>query len=178
MRRLSLSGPLVALAVAGCVPQVAPPPAPAPIPRPAPTPTPAPAPGPALNGDWRDWPLTPGDWTYRRTASGGAAAFGTAGASPSITLVCDRQMRRLTLTRAGVTTGATSMTIVTTSQTRTLSSRPDGLGGTVASFAATDALLDAIGYSRGRFLIQQAGLPTLVVPAWPEIERVTEDCRG
>ena len=35
-----------------------------------------------------------------------------------------------------------------------------------------------IGYSRGRFIIQQDGLPTLVIPAWPEIERVTEDCRA
>lgn len=178
MRRFSLSGPLVALAVAGCVPQVEPPPAPAPIPQPAPTPTSAPAPSPALTGDWRDWPLTPGDWTYRRTASGGIATFGTAGASPSVTLACDRPTRRLTLVRAGAAIGSTSMTIVTTSQTRTVSSRADGFGGMIASFAATDALLDAIGYSRGRFLLQQAGLPTLVIPAYPEIERVTEDCRG
>lgn len=176
MRRLSLLGPLVALAVAGCVPQVVPPPAPAPIPQPAPTP--APAPGPTLTGDWRDWPLTPGDWSYHRTATGGVAIFGAAGASPSVTLTCDRPARRLSLTRAAAAAGSTSMTIVTTSQTRTVSSRSDGIGGMTASFAATDNLLDAIGYSRGRFILQQAGLPTLVIPAYPEIERVTEDCRG
>jgi hypothetical protein len=171
--------PLAALLIAGCVPRVVPPPAPAPAPAPAPppaAPTPAPAPAPTLTGDWRDWPLTPGEWRYRRTAGGGVSSFGVPGATPSVTLTCDRATRRLTLVRAGASSAA--MTIVTTSTTRTVPSRPDGAGGTAASVAATDSLLDAIGYSRGRFVIQQAGLPTLVVPAWPEIERVTEDCRG
>lgn len=70
------------------------------------------------------------------------------------------------------------MTIVTTSSTKAMPSRIDGAGGMATSFAANDSLLDAIGYSRGRFVIEQQGLPTLVVPAWPEIERVIEDCRG
>jgi hypothetical protein len=169
--------PLAALAIAGCVPRVVPPPAPAPAPAPPPVaPTPAPAPAPALTGDWRDWPLTPGEWRYRRTAAGGVSTFGVGGATPSVTLTCDRAARRLTLVRAGASNAA--MTIVTTSMTRNVPSRPDGAGGTATSLAATDPLLDAIGYSRGRFVIQQPGLPTLVVPAWPEIERVTEDCRG
>lgn len=176
MRRFSLAGPLAALIVAGCVPSVAPPPAPAPAPAPLPAPTPAPA--PALTGDWRDWPLTPGDWHYRPSPAGGISSFGVAGAAPIVTLTCDRAARRVTLDRSGVTSGAATMTIVTTSQTRSVPSRTDGAGGTATSFAAGDNLLDAIGYSRGRFIIQQDGLPTLVVPAWPEIERVTEDCRG
>jgi len=176
MRRLSSLAPLVALVVAGCVPRVAPPPAPAPAPRLASTP--APAPSPAPTGDWRDWPLTPGDWTYRQTAGGGVSTFGVAGSAPAVTLSCERAARRVTLVRAGATAGAPAMTIVTTSATRTLPSRPDGAGGMAASVVASDSLLDAIGYSRGRFVIEQAGLPTLVVPSWPEIERVVEDCRG
>jgi hypothetical protein len=35
-----------------------------------------------------------------------------------------------------------------------------------------------MGYSRGRFIVEQSGLPTLVIPAYAEIERVTEDCRA
>ena len=71
------------------------------------------------------------------------------------------------------------MTIVTTSQTRALRSLPTG--GTPPYVAAglqpSDTLLDAMGFSRGRFLVEQAGLPILVVPAWAEVLRVTEDCR-
>jgi hypothetical protein len=32
-------------------------------------------------------------------------------------------------------------------------------------------------FSRGRFAIETAGLPTLYVPSWPEVSRVVEDCR-
>jgi hypothetical protein len=176
MRKIHLS-PLCALALIGCVPQVAPPPAPAPAPAPAPLPAPAPAPVPTLTGDWRDWPLTPGDWQYRKTATGGVATFGVAGATPGVTMTCDRAAGQVRLVRAGVSAGAAAMKIVTTSTTRTIAGSPGAIGGTVATLAATDSLLDAIGYSRGRFVIEQAGLPTLVIPAWPEIERVTEDCR-
>jgi hypothetical protein len=42
---------------------------------------------------------------------------------------------------------------------------------------ARDALVDAIGFSRGRFVVEGGGLAALVVPAWPEILRVAEDCR-
>jgi len=41
-----------------------------------------------------------------------------------------------------------------------------------------DPLLDQIAFSRGRFLVQVEGGPSLVVPAWPEFARVVEDCRG
>ncbi|TPG18491.1 hypothetical protein EAH87_10280 [Sphingomonas koreensis] len=175
-RFLLSAAPLVgALLVAGCVPRVAPP-APAPAPRYV-APPPAPAPTPA--GDWRDWPLTPGDWVYRQDGRGSIALFGPAGADAAVTLRCDAATRRVYLSRAGTAAPASAMTIVTTSLTRALPSQPTG--GSPAYMAAAltpgDRLLDAIGYSRGRFLIQQAGMPTLVVPAYPEILRVTEDCR-
>jgi hypothetical protein len=50
--------------------------------------------------------------------------------------------------------------------------------GPAADLGARDALVDAMGYSRGRFVVQGGGMPTLVVPAWAEILRVAEDCRG
>ena len=168
--------PLVALVVAGCVPRVEPPPAPAPAPRPAPTPAPAPA--PMLGDDWRDWPLTPGDWTYRQQANASVSQFGVAGDAATLTLRCDFATRRIDLVRAGVAPGNPPMTITTTSMTRSVPTGPDASSrGMATTLAGNDPLLDAMGYSRGRFIIRQAGLPTLVVPAWPEIERVTEDCR-
>ena len=47
-----------------------------------------------------------------------------------------------------------------------------------ADLAPRDPLLDALGYSRGRFIVAGNGLPTLVVPAYAEVLRVAEDCRG
>ena len=42
---------------------------------------------------------------------------------------------------------------------------------------ANMALLDAMAFSRGRFAIDVNGLPSLYLPAWPEVGRVIEDCR-
>ncbi len=73
-----------------------------------------------------------------------------------------------------------SLTIRTTSLTRAVPVQPTGgvPAQVAAALAANDGLLDAMGFSRGRFVVEQPGAPTLVVPAWAEIERVTEDCRG
>jgi len=171
MRKLP---PLLALSlVAGCVPRVAPPPAPRPAP---PSPAPAPTPVPTPSGDWRDWPLTPGDWRYQPGTPRSTALFGTPGA-PVFAIECNRASRSMTLYREQPVAGA--MTIVTTSMTRMLQTSLAGNPPTAAgaTLVPSDPLLDAMGYSRGRFIVEQAGLPTLVIPAWPEIERVTEDCR-
>ncbi len=169
---------LLLLPLAGCVPPAAPPPARVAPPPPAPVLAPASAPAPVYRGDWRDWPLTPGDWVYRRDARGSIALFGAPGADASVTLRCDRLAARLYLSRKGE--GAAAMTVRTTSTTRSLASQPTG--GTPAymavALAPADALLDAMGFSRGRFVIEQPGLPVLVVPAWAEILRVVEDCRS
>ena len=182
MRLLPLPLPLLAvmLALASCVGPTAPP-RPAPKPAPAPTytpPKPAPTQAP-LGKDWRDWPVTPGDWAYRQDGRGSIALFGERGADAVLTLRCDRTANTIYLSRQGLANGPVAMTIRTSTLLRTLSAAPTG--GTPAYVGAAlqprDALLDAIGYSRGRFVVEQAGYPTLVVPAWAEIERVTEDCR-
>lgn len=163
------------LAVAACIPQAAPPP-----PAPAPVTVAPPPPPPVVNAgsDWRDWPLTPGTWTYRRDDRGSIALFGVAGGDARLTLRCDTAARQVYLSVAGAV--ATPLTVRTTSVTRAVPVRPTG--GTPVYVAAAllpnDGLLDAMGFSRGRFVIQQAGGSTLVVPTWAEIERVTEDCRG
>jgi len=169
-----LAGLATLASIAGCVP---PPRAEAPPPRTeAPAPAPAPRPVP-IAADWRDWPYTPGTWTYRRDPRGSVASFGPQAAQPVLTLQCDTGTRQVYLSRTAV--AATPMTIRTSSVTRALSVQSGNMPGTItATLPASDPLLEAMGFSRGRFVIDQQGQPALVIPAWAEIERVTEDCRG
>ncbi len=141
---------------------------------PAPPP-PAPAP---LAADWRDWPLTPGTWRYERDARGTRALFGGVGSDALLVLRCDLPARRFFLSRAGQATGP--LTVRTSSTTKAVAVRPTGgvPPYVAAEPSARDPLLDAMAFSRGRFVIEQAGAATLVVPAYAEIGRVIEDCRG
>lgn len=149
------------------------------LPASAPAAAPMPPPAPSFASDWRDWPVTPGTWVYRQDARGSIALFGVPGSDADVTLRCDRAARALYLSRRGAAPGNAPLTLRTTSVTRVLPMQPTG--GTPAYMAVGlspgDSLLDAIIYSRGRFVLEQATLPTLVVPAWAEIARVTEDCR-
>lgn len=161
--------------VAGCV---APPRAEAPPPPPrvdAPAPAPRPTP---LAADWRDWPYSPGSWSYRREPRGSVAQFGTPGTAPALTLRCDTAAGAIYLSRSGAAN--TPLTIRTSSVTRALSVQPapDGSASVTATLAPRDPLLEAMGFSRGRFVIDQPDRTALVLPAWAEIERVTEDCRS
>ncbi|RYY40881.1 MAG: hypothetical protein EOP59_11895 [Sphingomonadales bacterium] len=181
MRRLFLASSAL-LALVSCsgdiVPQAA---APAPVPTPEPVraPPPMPAPAPSARGtDWRDWPVTPGTWAYRQDARGSIALFGRTGADAELTLRCDKGRGRLILSRRADT--AAALTVRTSTTLKTLNAQP--AGGTpayaAAELAPREPLIDAIGFSRGRFVVQSAGAPDLVLPAWPEILRVAEDCRG
>lgn len=163
MRFRPTSAALTLILLAGCarvVPPPAPPPAPVPVPRPvAPPPPPEP-----LSSDWRDWPVTPGGWSYARSGGGSAASFGS-GASAFAIRCAAGQLR---FERASAP--AAPLTIRTSTSLRTLAA------GT--SLPASDSLIDAIGFSRGRFIVQTPGQPPLVIPAWPETLRVAEDCRN
>lgn len=177
MRLLSLFAAVGLVALAGCVPAPSTPP-PAPAPRPVPVPPPvAPRPTPTPGADWRDWPLTPGDWRYRAAPGGGSATYGVAGGSPLAILRCDLSARRVTLSRTG--SAPATLTLRTTSVVRAVSATPDARvpGMLAIAFPANDSFLDALGFSRGRFVVEGGGLPTLVIPAWPEVLRVVEDCR-
>lgn len=169
MRKLTLVGAVLLLAgLAGCVPRAeTPPPAPPP-PPPAPAPEPPPPP-PAPPADWRDAPLSAGDWSYRGDGSVSVATYG-AGA---FELRCGGG--QISLVRPGGAGG--SLAIRTTFGERNLPARTEG-GAAVATLAASDPLLDQIAFSRGRFLVQASGAAPLILPAWPEPVRVIEDCRG
>jgi hypothetical protein len=173
MRYFSVFASLLALAVAGCVAPSEPPPPPTPPSPPPPPLRPAP-----LAADWRDWPLTAGTWRYEREARGTRAMFGTGSGDARLVLRCDLAARRLFLARAGAAVGA--LTVRTSSTTRAVGVKP--VGGPTPYVASEheprDPLLDAIAFSRGRFVIEQAGAATLVVPVYAEIGRVIEDCRG
>ncbi len=68
------------------------------------------------------------------------------------------------------------MTIRTSAMTRALSADPGG-NMLTTRLPANDPLLDAMAFSRGRFAVETAGLPVLIVPSWTEVSRVIEDCR-
>lgn len=158
-----------AMLLASCVPQVAPPPA-QPRPAPSPHPTPTPAPRPAAN--WRDAPITPGDWRWSTTSLGSTASF----SGGQFVLRCDRQQRTVTLVRAGAASAPVTMTITSENGARALTATPVA-GGMAVAVPARDPLLDSMAFSRGRFAVQAAGQPPLYIPSWTEISRVVEDCR-
>jgi hypothetical protein len=170
---------LIAVTLAGCtapprstpVAQPVAPPRPTP-PPPRPTPTPVP-----LAADWRDWAFTPGDWVYRRDARGSIALFGAVGADAQLTVRCDSAGKMLYLSVHGP---ANAATIRTTSLTRAISLQPTGgeAGYVASALPTSDSLLDAMAFSRGRFVIDRSGQPPLVVPPYAELGRVIEDCRG
>ncbi|GAA4827055.1 hypothetical protein GCM10023232_26520 [Sphingosinicella ginsenosidimutans] len=171
-RRIGLLAAGVAALLSACVPR---PPAPAPAP---PTPPPAPAPQPEAPAapppsvDWRDAAISPGEWRYDNDGRS-LAYFGPAGA-PSLALRCDGG--GVALTRSG-SAGGQPLTITTTFGERTLRAETQG-SSAVATLSAGDPLLDQMAFSRGRFMVRGGGAAPLYVPAWPELARVVEDCRG
>lgn len=176
MRSLPAFGLLAGLAgLSACVPAPRPAPSPAaPVPVPSPAPSAAP-PVVSAFSDWRDVPLSPGGWTYRRDATGSVAVFGTSADRPEFQLRCDRSERRMVILRRGVSAGP--LLIRTSSSTRSLIARPAGTAMEVR-LRPDDPVLDAMGYSRGRFVVDTPPLAPLVVPSWAEVQRVAEDCRG
>lgn len=174
-----LSVALIPLAMAGCVsvPETtAPSP---PFPRAAPPPPPAPAPK-ATN--WEDWRATPGDWAYRKDARGSLALFGQPGTNALFVVRCDQSAGRLYLSRGGRFPVGQSgqMTIRTSSAARTLSAGNSNESPpyVAAELVASDRLLDAMAYSRGKFVVSVRGVDDIVVPTWAEFARVVEDCRA
>lgn len=162
---------LLATLAASCAEQrVIPPPRPAPAPRPAP---PAPPPPRPTALDWRTAPLTPGDWTWGLEGGQSVARF----AGGQLVLRCDRAAGAITLLRGGaVATGPEPLTITATAGVRTLSAAPrtDGLAVTLP---VRDPVFDAMAFSRGRFVVETPGTSPIIAPSWPEVSRVTEDCR-
>lgn len=123
-----------------------------------------------------DAPQSPGDWTYRATAEGSGAYFGAGGTPADFALECRSASHTIQLVRAATATAAIPLTIRTESGDRPLNAMPQAPGVAV-TLPASDPVLDAMAYSKGRFAVEAAGMTTLYLPAWPEVARVIEDCR-
>ena len=108
-------------------------------------------------------PIATGQWTYVASATGSEARYGT-----HITIRCDRPTRTVSIYRPNLPSA--SLTIATSELTRALP-----VGGRLL---ANDPLLDAIAFSRGRFLVSSGSEPILAIPSWPEAARSIEDCRN
>lgn len=104
--------------------------------------------------------------------------FGQSGADARAVLRCDRGERRVFLSVAG--SAPAPLVVRTTSTSRSLAVSPTGgaVPYVAAALSPSDPLLDAMAFSRGRFALDQPGAQPLALPAWAEIGRVIEDCRG
>ncbi|MFM5932297.1 MAG: hypothetical protein ACKOPQ_15475 [Novosphingobium sp.] len=121
--------------------------------------------------DWRDQPRTAGDWRWRMEGGRSLASYGAV-----FTIACSTAQRALTLEIATPASANQIVMITTTSQRRALSVQSAGQHAMV-SLSAGDPLIDAMAFSRGRFMVETGAMPPLYLPSWPEIIRVTEDCR-
>ncbi|WBO21007.1 hypothetical protein [Sphingomonas abietis] len=167
---------LLMVALASCVaaPQK-------PVARPAPPPAPPALPAAPPQQDWRDVPLTPGDWTWRgQPGQSSIAQFGVAGQGSVFALRCDLASRNIVFSRAGAL-AASSAALTFTSSFGAFALAAGNGGGQppaiVAQLGARDPRLDQLAFSRGRFLVDAPGQTRLVLPAWPQVARVIEDCR-
>ncbi len=119
-----------------------------------------------------------GAWSYRVIAGGSEADLIGATATVRLEIRCNRATRTVSVIRTGVAAAAPSLSIWTTSLSRTVPARFLATKELIADLQATDPLLDAIAFSRGRFATAAAGAPMVALPAWPATTRVIEDCRS
>ena len=159
--------------IASCAPRPTPPAPTPPPPRPAsPAPLPPPAPPPVA---WQDGPLSPGDWSYGSDAEAGRPGAGFASDREHFSLRCERNGTIM----IGVSGPQPPfITIATSYGERRLPATPVHSEGVLTTLPAADPLFDQMAFSRGRFLVHSEGAAALVIPAWPELARVVEDCRG
>jgi hypothetical protein len=160
---------------------VVPPPVRAPMSGRALPPVTAAPPAPALTDNWIDWPISQGDWRYSKDAAGTMALFGASGGETQFAIRCDRTRGQILLSRAGAfpagETGRMTLRATSGLQTYGVANSADGAPFVVAALPVRDPQLDAIIYSRGRFLVSVKGGKDIAVPNWSEFARVVEDCR-
>lgn len=94
-------------------------------------------------------------------------------------LSCDPDKHVVTLRRTGWGEGMVPLTITTPELRRLLNAAGEGSAPSVlaAKLPASDPLLDAMAFSRGRFMVEAPGTVPLYLPSWAEVSRVIEDCR-
>jgi len=119
-----------------------------------------------------------GSWNYSANAMGSEASFLNPSALPQLTIRCTKATRQVTIAKPA-TAAAATMTVWTSSAVRPVAASFNPLTQRISvSIVSNDPLLDSLAFSRGRIGVTVAGGPSLVVPAWPEVARVVEDCRS
>lgn len=118
-----------------------------------------------------------GAWTYNASNDGSEAHFTDANAVPQLILRCTLSVRHVTIFKPA-SAAVPYMNIWTSSQRRSIASSFNPATGRLSvELEASDPLLDAMSTSRGRIGIAAGTQPALVLPPWPELARVVEDCR-
>jgi hypothetical protein len=119
-----------------------------------------------------------GDWHYSQAGDGSEASFSTSAGNVQLWVHCMRATRRISLARPS-SVAAPFLNVWSSSAERSL---PSGFtpatGRLTVDLSAYDQLLDGLANSRGRIAVGISGQTSLVMPAWPEIARVIEDCRS
>ena len=119
-----------------------------------------------------------GSWTYATVAGGSEATFANPSAMPQLRVRCTRATRRVAIAKPA-TGAAPFLAIWTDTSVRSVpASFNPQTARLTADLPAFDPLLDALAFSRGRIGVTVTGVPALVVPAFPEVARVIEDCRS
>lgn len=128
--------------------------------------------------DFKIAPPIAGSWSYIAHGDGSEARFTGASGQVQLALRCARNVRRVTISRPA-SAPAPSLLVWTSSASRTLPAPGfDAVAGRLnVQLGAFDSLFDAMVFSRGRIAVGAGTAPALVVPPWPEIARVVEDCR-
>lgn len=120
-----------------------------------------------------------GNWTYAQATEGSEAVFTNASGYPQLWIHCTRATRRVSIAVPAAAAVPPFLNIWTSSATRSVASSFNAATGRLSlDLANYDPLLDAIASSRGRIGFSVGGQTALVVPAWPEVARVIEDCRA
>jgi hypothetical protein len=119
-----------------------------------------------------------GSWSYRTTSDGSEASFANGSGAVQLSLHCTRATRRISISRPS---GAAvpSVSLWTSGSARDIPASFNPTTGLLTlDLGFYDPILDGMANSRGRIGITVGTQPPLVVPAWPEIARVIEDCRA
>jgi hypothetical protein len=123
-------------------------------------------------------PPLAGSWKFVAVPGGSDAVFTDSSARVQLTLHCSRAIRRVTIAKAA-TAAAPFMVVWTSSLSRSIPASFDPATNRISvNLPAFDGLLDAMAYSRGRIGVTVSGTSPLIVPAWPEVARLVEDCRS
>ncbi|WP_300974851.1 hypothetical protein [Sphingomonas sp. LHG3406-1] len=122
---------------------------------------------PVAPADWRARPTNAGTWTWRNAPDASEAIFSDS-RGPQLVIRCTRATRRVSFSRTGGGPAA-PIRIATTSSERAL---PPG-----NMLLASDPLLDAIAFTRGRLWVDVQGTLPLILRSAAEPARAIEDCR-